>query len=169
MLVIFVASMGLLRRFGPRSTACRVMEGAKQRQARDKAKQAEKKQAQGPVKPLATFEAHTKGIASKLMAMMGYKEGQGLGKNSQGRAAPIEARMRPKKAGLGHDDYAEQPPAPRPQAEASTAPKVCGLCMLAGLYAQAQVIHAAGRTAGGTDPCWSCCDLQLAGCPSSLS
>ncbi|KAK9812190.1 hypothetical protein WJX73_003418 [Symbiochloris irregularis] len=92
----------------PTAFGKRVLEAAKQRQAREKAEQEKKKQAQAPAKPMASFEAHTKGIGGKLMAMMGYKEGQGLGKSNQGRAKPIEASLRPQKMGMGYNEYDEQ-------------------------------------------------------------
>lgn len=47
------------------------------------------------------FEAHTKGFGSRMMAKMGFVEGGGLGKNSQGIAQPLEAIKRPKSLGLG--------------------------------------------------------------------
>ena len=112
--------------------------GAKQRQARDKAKQAEKKQAQAPSKPLATFEAHTKGIGGKLMALMGYKEGQGLGRDLQGRAKPVEVRVRPKNQGLGHNDYEEQQHAPAMEKDEQQTAKVRSAgCPRAGTCLQA--------------------------------
>ncbi|KAG8530935.1 uncharacterized protein KY384_004292 [Bacidia gigantensis] len=40
-------------------------------------------------------------FAAKMMAKMGYKEGQGLGASGMGRLAPIETQLRPQGAGLG--------------------------------------------------------------------
>ncbi|MCJ1256013.1 hypothetical protein MMC24_003832 [Lignoscripta atroalba] len=40
-------------------------------------------------------------FAAKMMAKMGYKEGQGLGVAGRGRLAPIETQLRPQGAGLG--------------------------------------------------------------------
>ena len=41
------------------------------------------------------------GFAARMMAKMGYKEGQGLGAEGKGRLAPIETQLRPQGAGLG--------------------------------------------------------------------
>lgn len=49
----------------------------------------------------ATFERHSNGVASKLMAKMGFVEGSGLGKQKQGISEPIQVAMRPKNRGLG--------------------------------------------------------------------
>ncbi|MCJ1355522.1 MAG: hypothetical protein MMC33_005514 [Icmadophila ericetorum] len=40
-------------------------------------------------------------FAAKMMAKMGYVEGQGLGADGKGRLAPIETQLRPQGAGLG--------------------------------------------------------------------
>ena len=50
---------------------------------------------------LGTFEMHTKGFGSKMMAKMGFIEGSGLGKDGQGIVQPIQAIHRPKSLGLG--------------------------------------------------------------------
>ncbi|GAU11978.1 hypothetical protein TSUD_196020, partial [Trifolium subterraneum] len=50
---------------------------------------------------IGSFEVHTTGFGSKMMAKMGFTEGGGLGKNGQGMAQPIEVIQRPKSLGLG--------------------------------------------------------------------
>ncbi|KVH88733.1 G-patch domain-containing protein, partial [Cynara cardunculus var. scolymus] len=47
------------------------------------------------------FEKHTKGFGSKMMAKMGFVEGMGLGRDSQGVVQPLVASRLPKSRGLG--------------------------------------------------------------------
>ncbi|CAN8259903.1 unnamed protein product [Cochlearia groenlandica] len=52
-------------------------------------------------KRLGAFEQHTTGFGSKMMARMGFVEGSGLGRDSQGIVNPLFAVRRPKVRGLG--------------------------------------------------------------------
>lgn len=52
------------------------------------------KQDKGPAVNAGSF-------AARMMAKMGYKEGQGLGKEGQGRSGVIEVQLRPQGVGLG--------------------------------------------------------------------
>ena len=49
----------------------------------------------------AASPAAPNSFAAKMMAKMGYVEGQGLGVTGRGRLAPIETQLRPQGAGLG--------------------------------------------------------------------
>jgi tuftelin-interacting protein 11 len=67
----------------------------------------------------APFEAHTKGIGSKLLSKMGWREGEGLGRAGTGIAKPLEAVQRPKGLGMGYGERR----APLPAAPAAAAVK----------------------------------------------
>lgn len=47
------------------------------------------------VQALGSWEAHTKGFGSKLMARMGYVVGHGLGKREDGRVEPVPIQLLP--------------------------------------------------------------------------
>lgn len=49
----------------------------------------------------STPKANAGSFAARMMAKMGYKEGQGLGKEGTGRASVIEVQLRPQGVGLG--------------------------------------------------------------------
>lgn len=54
-----------------------------------------------PNPELASWEKHTKGIGSKLLLKMGFKPGQGLGKNNEGISEPIQLQANKGRSALG--------------------------------------------------------------------
>ena len=63
--------------------------------------QAFQMQTPNPTRSVNSSPAAPNAFAAKMMAKMGYKEGQGLGATGKGRLAPIESQVRPQGAGLG--------------------------------------------------------------------
>ncbi|XP_023691073.1 zinc finger CCCH-type with G patch domain-containing protein [Paramormyrops kingsleyae] len=58
--------------------------------------------APGSTSDFGGWEAHTRGIGSKLMSKMGYEFGKGLGRNGEGRVEPVLAVVLPKGRSLDH-------------------------------------------------------------------
>ncbi|KAI3895490.1 hypothetical protein MKX03_035457 [Papaver bracteatum] len=54
-----------------------------------------------PTPGIGAFERHTKGFGSKMMEKMGFIEGMGLGRDSQGIVNPLVAVRLPKSRGIG--------------------------------------------------------------------
>eukprot|EP01026_Neomeris_dumetosa_P030419 TRINITY_DN2434_c0_g1_i11.p1 TRINITY_DN2434_c0_g1~~TRINITY_DN2434_c0_g1_i11.p1 ORF type:complete len:377 (-),score=58.09 TRINITY_DN2434_c0_g1_i11:433-1563(-) len=76
------------------------MKAAQKKQAKDE-RRVIAKQGQQQEQQFASFEKFTTGFGSRMMAKMGYVEGQGLGKDNQGRIEPLKPEQRPKRLGLG--------------------------------------------------------------------
>ena len=90
----------------PKVYANRGLRRAAEAEAKAKAlRRARKKASKGvPVdsgRNYADFEKYGNGIGSKLMEKMGFTHGTGLGAKRDGKAEPVEAVMRKKRAGLG--------------------------------------------------------------------
>ncbi|KAL8674389.1 MAG: hypothetical protein Q9168_001181, partial [Polycauliona sp. 1 TL-2023] len=68
---------------------------------RRKRRKMDRNNQQTPNAPATSSAAKPTGFAAKMMAKMGYVEGQGLGAAGRGRLAPVETQLRPTGAGLG--------------------------------------------------------------------
>eukprot|EP00884_Botryococcus_braunii_P021802 jgi/Botrbrau1/8305/Bobra.0251s0031.1 len=133
------AGLGSSRRLGPQAEdqedddadilpgafGRRILEKARERDKLQKEKIKTEKQrnlAKAANKDVGGFEKHTKGIGEKLLRMAGWQPGQGLGRNQQGIAAPIEAKLRPKGMGMGFNDYDEHKLLPPTEDDKPKAP-----------------------------------------------
>ncbi|KAL6622632.1 hypothetical protein ACP70R_032511 [Stipagrostis hirtigluma subsp. patula] len=93
----------------------KIREGARARREekeREREMAARRRQASGlgagkPAAAPGSLEANP--AVAKMMAMMGYKPGMGLGKDAQGITKPIESTLRPKNAGLGSVEGFKEP------------------------------------------------------------
>lgn len=59
---------------------------------------------------LGQWEKHTKKIGSKLLEKMGYKPGQGLGKNNEGIVEPIKIQANKGRSTIGQSDSSKNHP-----------------------------------------------------------
>ena len=66
------------------------------------------KKVQPVAKEFAEFEKYSKGIGSKILYKMGYRPGQGLGKDGKGLAEPIQVKLRPSGVGIGHGEQQDE-------------------------------------------------------------
>ncbi|CAD6266958.1 unnamed protein product [Miscanthus lutarioriparius] len=93
----------------------KIRDGARARREekeREREAAARRRQAAGlgagePAAAPGSLESNSK--VAKMMLMMGYKKGMGLGKNQQGITAPVESILRPKNAGLGSVEGFKEP------------------------------------------------------------
>ncbi|XP_063315555.1 zinc finger CCCH-type with G patch domain-containing protein [Pelobates fuscus] len=72
----------------------------------------------------AGWEAHTRGIGSKLLAQMGYEFGKGLGKNLEGRVEPVLAVVLPKGKSLDQCAQIQQRIKQKKRGKGQNPPKV---------------------------------------------
>jgi len=85
--------------------------GASSTKKNDKKKQNQPQETTKNSNEIGSFEKYTKGIGSKLLMKMGWKPGEGVGKDGSGISKPVEAIILDKGKGLGYGktskDYEE--------------------------------------------------------------
>ncbi|KIW41480.1 uncharacterized protein PV06_07032 [Exophiala oligosperma] len=84
-------------------------------------RQAEKSGGTGPSAFGAGGRIQKNSFAARMMAKMGYAEGQGLGKSGQGITAPIQAKSLQTRAGLGQGSGTAEPPRKKDPSRAKTS------------------------------------------------
>ncbi|KAH7397545.1 putative G-patch domain-containing protein [Cadophora sp. MPI-SDFR-AT-0126] len=100
------SSTPLGRGFVPSSAAVPILQNAEDeistpRIARPSAFSTPTTNGRGGKKGQAASGVNAGSFAARMMAKMGYKEGEGLGKEGQGRSGVIEVTLRPQGVGLG--------------------------------------------------------------------
>lgn len=81
----------------------RVKEAAEERRRseKEKALKEKKREKAAAETTVGGWEKHTRGMGEKLMKMMGYKPGEGLGRDGKGISQALNVAQRPKQLGLG--------------------------------------------------------------------
>ncbi|KAI9317771.1 GC-rich sequence DNA-binding factor-like protein-domain-containing protein [Dichotomocladium elegans] len=70
-----------------------------------------------PSEGFAEFTQHSKGVAKRMLEKMGWRPGQGLGKEGSGIVNPIETKLRPKGMGMGFRGFTEMTAQAREEAK----------------------------------------------------
>ncbi|CAL4954233.1 unnamed protein product [Urochloa decumbens] len=102
--------------FGKISDGARARREEKERE-RDAAARRRQASSGKPAAPAPPGSVHSNTTVARIMKMMRYNPGMGLGKDGQGRTEPLEAISRSKNAGLGYVDRFKKPSMPEPAKE----------------------------------------------------